>query len=514
MSAADATTRRRDDDRRRGAALAERRRLLRRHRAAEPRRRIWPAPRMRPELRAGLRDRARSAPSPVAAALHRRRRTGRDGATRSSRCRRSSTTGCRPGRIDVGFLGRRAGRPLRQPQHHRDRRLRASPRCGYPAPAARRRSPPSCRRGLRDPAAAPARLRRAARLPHHASATATGQERAAAWASAPTVRSRAGDRPGVLRAGPETNEFVLTAAPSRRHRDEVTQQRPAGMLDSPSAPPGDRASDARRVGSFARAQCPHCARRTPGGPHENISTYPNRAISRRCATSAEADPPYRLPGLRRRAARAEGAARARCRTTLSELTGPLYGDDADRRDRQRPHAAARRRAARRADHRQRAACSTSDGRPLRGTRWSRSGRPTPRAATVHAVRPAPRAARPELHRRRALPHRRRRAATGSSRSSPARTRGATTPTPGGRRTSTSRCSAARSPQRLVTQMYFPGDPLFALRPDLQSIPDRDGARAADLALRPRRDRARVGAGLPLGHRAARPATRRRSRSRR
>ena len=38
-----------------------------------------------------------------------------------------------------------------------------------------------------------------------------------------------------------------------------------------------------------------------------------------------------------------------------------------------------------------------------------------------------------------------RAATSSRRSSPAPTRGATTTTPGGRRTSTSRCSAARSP---------------------------------------------------------------------
>ena len=39
------------------------------------------------------------------------------------------------GRIDVGFLGRRADRPLRQPQQHRDRRLRAPER----AAAGRRR---------------------------------------------------------------------------------------------------------------------------------------------------------------------------------------------------------------------------------------------------------------------------------------------------------------------------------------------------------------------------------------
>ena len=39
-------------------------------------------------------------------------------------------------------------------------------------------------------------------------------------------------------------------------------------------------------------------------------------------------------------------------------------------------------------------------------------------------------------------------------------------------------------QRLVTQMYFPGDPLFPSGPDLQLDPRSEGARAADLALRP------------------------------
>ncbi len=63
------------------------------------------------------------------------------------------------------------------------------------------------------------------------------------------------------------------------------------------------------------------------------------------------------------------------------------------------------------------------------------------------------------------------ATTGSSRSSRAPTRGATTRTRGGRRTSTSRSSAARSAQRLVTQMYFPGDPLFAYDPIFNSVRD-------------------------------------------
>jgi protocatechuate 3,4-dioxygenase beta subunit len=58
--------------------------------------------------------------------------------------------------------------------------------------------------------------------------------------------------------------------------------------------------------------------------------------------------------------------------------------------------------------------------------------------------------------------------------------------------------------RLVTQMYFPNDPLFPARPDLQFDPDEPRAAAADLALRSRPDRAGMGARLPLRHRPARP----------
>ena len=58
-------------------------------------------------------------------------------------------------------------------------------------------------------------------------------------------------------------------------------------------------------------------------------------------------------------------------------------------------------------------------------------------------------------------------------------------------------------ERLVTQMYFPGDPLFEYDPIFNSIRGREGARAADQQLRPRADRARLGARLPLGHRARR-----------
>ena len=58
-------------------------------------------------------------------------------------------------------------------------------------------------------------------------------------------------------------------------------------------------------------------------------------------------------------------------------------------------------------------------------------------------------------------------------------------------------------QRLVTQMYFPDDPLFFQDPILSAVPD-GGPPAARGPLRPRRQRAGVGARLPLGHRRARP----------
>ena len=59
-------------------------------------------------------------------------------------------------------------------------------------------------------------------------------------------------------------------------------------------------------------------------------------------------------------------------------------------------------------------------------------------------------------------------------------------------------------QRIVTQMYFPGDPLFAARPDLQHDPPPGRPRPADRPVRPRPHGARVLDGLPLGHRRRRP----------
>ena len=60
-------------------------------------------------------------------------------------------------------------------------------------------------------------------------------------------------------------------------------------------------------------------------------------------------------------------------------------------------------------------------------------------------------------------------------------------------------------QRMVTQMYFPGDPLFALDPIYQSHRRPGGPGPAGRDVRPRRHQARVVHRLPLGHRAHRRA---------
>ena len=67
---------------------------------------------------------------------------GRDGRRRGHRVPEIFNYWLQPGRIDVGFLGARPDRPVRQHQHHRRRRrLRPAQACGCPARAARRRSP-------------------------------------------------------------------------------------------------------------------------------------------------------------------------------------------------------------------------------------------------------------------------------------------------------------------------------------------------------------------------------------
>ena len=92
-----------------------------------------------PEPRADLRVRHPRQPPRAAAAVHRRRRAGHVRAHGDQRARGVQLlAAARPDRRRLPL--RRPDRPLRQHQHHRDRRVRRAPRCGCPAPAARRRS--------------------------------------------------------------------------------------------------------------------------------------------------------------------------------------------------------------------------------------------------------------------------------------------------------------------------------------------------------------------------------------
>ena len=139
-----------------------------------------------------------------------------------------------------------------------------------------------------------------------------------------------------------------------------------------------------------------------------------------------------------------------------------------------------------------------DGRPLperagRGLAGER-GRPLPPRG-----RPAPGPARPELLGRRPLRSPTPRAATASSRSSPAPTRGGTTQNAW--RPAHIHFSVFGRPftQRLVTQMYFPGDPLFPYDPIFNSRSRPEGSRAArSLASTSTTTRARVGARATSG----------------
>ena len=169
---------------------------------------------------------------------------------------------------------------------------------------------------------------------------------------------------------------------------------------------------------------------------------------------------------------------------LHALDGPVFGEDCVERARRRPHAPARRGAARGADRRQRP-------RPRRGrqagARRARRGLAGERGRPLPPRRrPAPGAARPELLRGRDAAHRRRRPLPLRRRSSRAPTPGATTRTPGGRPHPLLGLRprvhpAARHPDVL------PGRPAVRLRPDLPLGPRPEGARAADRALRPRHD---------------------------
>ena len=193
----------------RGALAATQDRVHRR-RAPEHRRdprAHGPQPRARADLRVGH-DRRQAVPHP---AVDRRRRARARPPTRSCRCPRCSTTGSAPGRDRRRVPRRGAGRPLRQPQLDRDRRLRPSAHAAARAPAARPRSPSSCGEVIVDRAALAGARSSSGSTSSRPSATATARARASG-SGLRGARADGGDhRPRRARArSRQTEELTLT----------------------------------------------------------------------------------------------------------------------------------------------------------------------------------------------------------------------------------------------------------------------------------------------------------------
>ncbi len=177
---------RRDDDRGRVAPAVGRLRVLRRHRPAE--RRLQPrATDPRAGHRAGLRVRHARHASGRAAAVHRRRRARRHrGLRRAAAGDLQLLPAGGPRRR--GVPRRRADRPSRQPQQHRDRAVRRADHA--PARRGRRdgdRGPRAA--DLRDAQGHAAQPGRHARLPHQRAASSTATARARAPPCAAPARA-------------------------------------------------------------------------------------------------------------------------------------------------------------------------------------------------------------------------------------------------------------------------------------------------------------------------------------
>ena len=234
------------------------------------------------------------------------------------------------------------------------------------------------------------------------------------------------------------------------------------------------------------------------------------ASRRRRGRRRSALPPR--PGLSSRRGCGRRSGRCCCCPRRSRsVTGPVFGEcavgelDADLT---RQHAGE---PARPADRRLRAGARR--GRPAGARRArSRSGRRTPRAATATTSTATTAPLDPNFDGAgRCLTD-----AEGRYRfvddQARAPTPGATTRTPGGRRTSTSRCSGVRSRSGSSTQMYFPGDPLFPFDPIFGSVRDPKARERLISRFDLGDDDARVGARVPLRHRPAAARGRRRSRA--
>ena len=391
-----------------------------------------------------------------------------------------------------------------------------------------------------------------------AAALLLGDEAAGAEAAGPRAagahrrRARRRRRPATCSASARSRRPTEALAP-RRHRLGRPRRRraqrgvrrrsrwpawPSGPTSTPrsSTSSGGAIAIGHPLGARARASSaawPHELHRRGGGLRPGRDLHRRRpGPGRRPARPEEADDERQLTPaasyvrVATRRAPAAGLRRTTSRRALrhptqpliylpqrlTEMTGPLLGESRRRPARPRPDPPARRRAARPADHRPRAGARQRRAAGA-ATRWSRSGRPTPAGATGTPVDNWPAPLDPNFTGVGPRADRRRGPLPVHHRSSPAPTRGATTTTPGARRTSTSRCSAGRSPSG-----WSPRCTSRATRCSSRTRSSTrcatSGPRADDLALRPRRHtEPDVGAGLRVRHRAARAATRPRSRRR-
>ena len=217
--------------------------------------------------------------------------------------------------------------------------------------------------------------------------------------------------------------------------------------------------------------------------------------------SLAAHPPRLSPGYKSTVKRSPSKPLIPMRHTLSELTGPVYGHETVRENDHDLTFKAR--ASRSASASScTAMCSTRTAAACR-TRWSKCGRPMPAAAMSTSSISIPRR---------------------SIRTSPApaarsRTREGyyrfVTIKPGaypwGNHHNAWRPAHIHFSvfghsfvSRLVTQMYFPGDPLFPFDPIFNSVTDEKARNRMVSVVRSGEHQAGLGAVLSLQHRAARP----------
>ena len=185
--------------------------------------------------------------------------------------------------------------------------------------------------------------------------------------------------------------------------------------------------------------------------------------------SKKANPPFLYPDYKSTVRRAPVKPLIVVPHTLSELTGPVYGHEAVRETDARSDASSMPVSRSASASSCTAACSMKTAAACR-TRWSKSGRRTPAAATRMSNDQHPAPLDPNF--------------TGSGR--------VVTDAKGHYKFMTIKPGAYPWPNgpnswrpahihlslfgtaftsRLVTQMYFPGDPLFALDPIAQSVPE-------------------------------------------